>query len=118
MKSIKNAVAGAILVGLATTANAQVALIANLAGELSSTLNSTPIGQLPLLNDLINNTGSVAVSQLTTTLLPVLVDLPGANLLVGPIVPLGTQFIGVVSPLLNTLPITELPGLSSLPGGL
>ena len=83
MKQVKNALIGAFFVCLATTANAQVALIANLAGELSSTLNSTPIGQLPLLNDLINNTGSVAVSQLTTTLLPVLVDLPGANLLVG-----------------------------------
>jgi len=117
MKQVKNALIGVFFVGLATTANAQVSLIANLTGTLSSTLNSSPIGQLPLL-DTINSTGSVAVSQLTTTLLPVLVDLPGVNLLVGPVIPIGTQFIGVISPYFDILPIAELPGLSALPGGL
>lgn len=116
MKQFKNALVGASLLVLATTANAQVSLIANLAGTLSSTLNSSAIGQLPLINDSINNTGSVAVSQITATLLPILVDLPGTNLIVGPIVPVGTQLISIISPYFDILPVTELPSFSLFPG--
>ena len=117
MKQIQKIIASAFLVSLASTANAQVSLIANLASDLSATLNSTPIGELPLLSDAFNNTGPILITELSTTFLPLLVDLPGANLIVSPVVPLGTQAIGMISPYFDILPLTELPGLSALPGG-
>ncbi len=117
MKQIQKIIASALLASIATTANAQVSLIANLATDLSSTLNSIPVGELPMISDAFTIAGPSAISEVSTTLLPLLVDLPGANLIVGPVVPLGTQAIGVISPYFDSLPLTELPGLSILPGG-
>tara|TARA_R110001583_G_scaffold181333_1_gene338541 strand:- start:260 stop:619 length:360 start_codon:yes stop_codon:yes gene_type:complete len=117
MKPIPKIIASTILASLATTANAQVSLIANLANDLSTTLNSIPIGELPVISDAFTIAGPIAISEVSTTLLPLLVDLPGANLIVGPVVPLGTQAIGMISPYFDILPLTELPGLSALPGG-
>ncbi len=117
MKQIPKIVASAFLASQATTANAQFSLITNLASDLSTTLNSIPIGELPMISDAFTIAGPSAISEVSTTLLPILVDLPGANLLVGPVVPLGTQAIGIISPYFDSLPLTELPGLSILPGG-